>query len=500
MWPRHTGDFSMFRIYADADGKPSAYAETNVPFHPKRWFSISLKGVEENDFAMIIGFPGRTNQYYTSWEVAERRDIDNAVRIHFRELRQKAMLKEMLNDPAIRIQYAGKYASSTNAYKNAIGSNWAIERQQFEPSKKARQERLYAWAKQNQRTEYVQAIEAMEQMVTERADLRRRSWVLDEAISRGIEFAGVPTAFQPVIDALKGKDKAEREKQLRALENVYHGFANQNYSPETDRKIAKILLSEYMQWIPAEKQPDYFAVIRKQYKGDANRFVDALFETSVFGSNRNFTRFIKSPSAKALEQDPMILFAKSVQEEKVKLDEALTAFDAGYAIAHRSYVKGLLEMEQDLIHFPDANLSMRLTYGKVKGYSPKDAVTYTHQTTLDGVMEKEDPTNWEFVVPPRLKELYAKKDGGRYSLSNGKIPVCFSATTHTTGGNSGSPVMNGNGELIGINFDRNWEGVGGDIQYLSDYQRSIIVDIRYVLFVIDRYAGASDLIGEMDIK
>ncbi|MDR3194739.1 MAG: S46 family peptidase [Tannerella sp.] len=500
MWPRHTGDFSLFRVYADVHGNPAAYAESNIPLHPKRWFTLSLKGVEEGDFAMMIGFPGRTNQYYTSWEVAERRDIDNTVRIHFRELRQQAMLEEMLKDPAVRLQYAGKYAGSTNAYKNAIGSNWAIRQQSFEAVKEARQERLYQWAKQNRREEYVQAIDAIGQTVAGRADLRLRSWVLDEAIIRGIEFANIPADFQAVVSALQGKDRDEQQRQLRELEKAFHRFANRNYAPAVDRKIAAILLGEYMRWIPADRQPACFDVIRRRYKGNAGRFVDALFEQSVFGSEQNLNRFLSRPSAKKLQRDPLILFAKAMQDEKTKLAEALKAFDAGYAGAHRSYVKGLLEMEREQVHFPDANLSMRLTYGQVKGYKPRDAVYLTHQTTLDGVMAKEDADNWEFVVPPRLKTLYETKDFDRYRLPDGRMPVCFSATTHTTGGNSGSPVMNGYGELIGINFDRNWEGVGGDIQYIPEYQRSIIVDIRYVLFIIDRYAGAGYLLQEMDLR
>lgn len=499
MWPRHTGDFSLFRVYANADGSPAEYAETNLPLRPKRWLNISLKGVDEGDYAMMVGFPGRTNQYYTSWEVAERRDIDNAIRIRFRELRQEAMLEEMLNDPAIRIQYSAKYASSTNAYKNAMGSNWAINKQQFEESKKVRQDYLYTWAKQQQRTEYIEALDKIRQIVKERADLRRRSWVLDEAIIRGIEFANLPTGVQIVIDALEEKDKEKRETHLKALEIAFYTFFNTDYAPNVDRKIAKVMLAEYMKWIPVENQPTYFKVIHQQYKGDINRFVDDLFKNSVFASEANFKRFLTRPSAKVLKQDPMILFAQAVQAEKDKLTAALKGFDSEYAIAHRSYVKGILEAEADIVHFPDANLSMRLTYGQVKGYRPKDAVTYSHQTTLDGVIEKEDPANWEFVVPDRLKELYLKKDFGVYGIAD-KMPACFCASTHSTGGNSGSPVLNANGELIGINFDRNWEGVGGDIQYLPDYQRSIIVDIRYVLFIIDKYANAGYLIKEMDVK
>ena len=499
-WPRHTGDFSMFRVYADTNNEPANYAATNVPFRPKRWLTISLDGVNENDFAMMIGFPGRTNQYYTSWEVKERREIDNDIRIHFRELRQQAMLEEMLKSPAIKIQYAGKYASSTNAYKNAIGSNWAIQKRQFELSKQERQEKLYAWAKQNRRTEYVQALDAIGKMVNERADLRRRSWVLNEAIIGGIEFAGIQARVDTLINALKGTDKQKQEKELNALKSVYERFANENYEPEVDRKIAKILLKEYMQWIPVDAQPDCFTTIRKQFKGDVDRYVDVLFATSIFGSKQNLNRFLAKPAIKAIQNDLLFQFVRSIQQERTFLADALTEFDSGYARAHRTYVKGLLETEKDKVLFPDANSSLRATYGQIRGYRPRDAVSYTYQTTLEGVMEKEDPDNWEFVVPSHLKALYNTKDYGRYSPDGQRMPVCFTATTHSTGGNSGSPVINAKGELIGINFDRNWEGVGGDIEYLPDYQRSIIVDIRYVLFVIDKYAGANYLIREMDIN
>ena len=499
MWPRHTGDFSVFRVYADANGNPAEYSESNVPLRPKRWFKISVKGVEEDDYAMMMGFPGRTNKYYTSWEVAERRDIDNTVRINIRNLRQEVMLDEMLKDPSVRIQYASKYAGSTNAYKNAIGSNWAIKKRNFEQVKKEEQDRLIAWAQKNNESSYPEALLTLEQIVSDRKDLRFRSWMLDEAILRGIEFTKVPTEVQSVSDALKGKDRNEQQKQIRLLDMAYHRFADKDYAPEVDKKIAKVMLKEYRRLVPAKSQPAYFSLIDKKFKGDVDRFVDYLFDKSIYGSEENFDKFKTRPSVKALEQDPMILFAKSVQEEKANLNAALADFDSGYALAHKEYVKGLLAMYQDKANFPDANFSLRLTYGQVKGYRPKDAVYYNCQTTLDGVMEKEDSTNWEFVVPSRLKALYEAKDFGRYQMPDGRMPLAFSATTHTTGGNSGSPVLNANGELIGINFDRNWEGVGGDIQYLPDYQRSIIVDIRYVLFLIDKYAGAGYLLDEMDL-
>ncbi|MDH6358458.1 S46 family peptidase [Parabacteroides sp. PF5-9] len=499
MWPRHTGDFSVFRIYADAHGNPAAYSETNVPLRPKRWFKISLKGVEENDFAMIIGFPGRTNKYYTSWEVAERRDIDNTVRINIRELRQQAMLEEMLKDPKIRIQYSSKYAGSTNAYKNAIGTNWAIDKRSFEQVKKEEQDKLIAWANKMNKPEYSKALNTLEQIVSDRKDLRFRNWVLDEALARGIEFVRVPTNIQPLVDALQKKDKTVQQEQLLLFEKGYQRFADKDYAIAVDKKISKVLLKEYRRLIPINAQPSYFNVIDQKFKGNVDLFIEHLFDKSIFGSDDNFNRFKAKPSVKALQEDPMILFAKAVMDERNTLTKAIADFDTGYSIAHRTYVKGLLEMYQEKANFPDANSSIRLTYGQVKGYEPRDCDYYGHQTTLEGVMEKEDPNNWEFVVPDKLKALYKAQDYGPYKLSNGKMPVAFCATTHTTGGNSGSPVLNANGELIGINFDRNWEGVGGDIQYLPDYQRSIIVDIRYVLFVIDKYAGASYLLKEMEL-
>lgn len=498
MWPRHTGDFSVFRVYADANGNPAEYSERNVPLHPKRWFKISVRGVNEGDYAMMMGFPGRTNHYYTSWEVAERRDIDNTVRINIRELRQKVMLEEMLKDPQVRIQYASKYAGSENAYKNAIGSNWAINKRDFEQVKRAEQEALLAWADEQGKSEYREALNQIRDIVADRHDLRFRQWMLNEALRIGIEFVSVPTEINPLVEALKGKT-ADRQKELDQMTAAFRRFFDKDYVPEVDKKIAKVMLTEYRRLIPHTSQPAYFAIIDKKYKGDIERFLDDIFAKSIFASRENYNKFLKRPTAKALLNDPMILFAQSVENERENLSNSLKSYDAAYNRAHRTYVKGLLEMEKDKKHWPDANFTLRLTYGQVKGYHPRDCVYYTHQTTLDGVMEKEDSTNWEFVVPQKLKDLYRAKDFGRYATKDGRMPVAFCATTHTTGGNSGSPVMNANGELIGINFDRNWEGVGGDIEYLPDYQRSIIVDIRYVLFLIEKYGGAEGLLQEMEI-
>ena len=499
VWPRHTGDFSLFRVYADANGNPAPYSTSNVPLKPKRYFKLSTGGVQENDYAMVMGFPGTTNRYYTSWEVAERRDIDNAVRINIRNLRQQAMLEEMLADPQVRIQYASKYAGSTNAYKNAIGTNWAINKRDFEGVKKQMQDELLAWSQKNCRSNYIEAIQTLETIVADRADLRFRRAMLDEALLRGIEYVKVPASMDALQTALIAKDKKAIAAALPTLQQAFDKFQNKDYSPAVDRKIAKVLLKEYTKLVPAGKRPAYLELIDTKFNGDTDAFVDFTFDTSIFASKENLAAFMKKPSLKQLDADPMMNLAASVQAENEALKKALADFDSGYAIAHRAYLKGLMDMKGELAMAPDANFSLRITYGQVKGYRPTDAVTYDATTTLDGVMDKEDPNNWEFVVSDKLKELYKNQDFGRYANEQGKQPVAFAATTHTTGGNSGSPVLNSRGELIGTNFDRNWEGVGGDIEYLPDYQRSIIVDVRYVLFVIDKYAGAGYLLDEMDI-
>lgn len=506
-WPRHSGDFALFRIYTDKEGNPADYSPDNVPLKPKKWLTISSKGVNENDFAMMLGFPGTTHKYYTSWEVAERRDIDNSVRIRMREVRQQAMLDEMLNDPEVKIQYASKYSGSTNAYKNAIGTNWAIDLRDFEKIKKEQQERLLEWAKENGHPRYAEALQEIEGMVRERADLRYRSWMLNEGIIRGVEFATVPlTGWQQLMRAIEHDESFENA--TRQLMDDYARFANKDYNPEVDKRVSTEMLKEYTLHVEQEKQPEFFELIYSHFNGDIEAFVAHIFDASLFGNSVNYQRFASDPASflsntdnlEMLKNDPLFHFALSVAREARMLQTRLAEYNTPFSVARKTYLEGILAMDGPYTHFPDANLTIRLTYGQVKGYHPRDAVYYSHQTTLDGVMEKEDPDNWEFVVPDRLKELYAESDYGMYALEDGRMPVNFAATTHTTGGNSGSPVLNGQGELIGINFDRNWEGVGGDIQYLPDYQRSIIVDIRYVLFVIDHFAGAKHLIEELSIQ
>ncbi|WP_373817221.1 S46 family peptidase [Porphyromonas loveana] len=500
MWPRHTGDFSIFRIYADKNGNPAPYSPDNVPLRPKKYFNISLGGVQEKDFAMIMGFPGTTHRYFTASEVDEWKSLDNDIRIRMRDIRQGVMLGEMLADPQIKIMYSAKYAGSQNGYKRAIGANWATKTRGLRETKQAMQDRLIAWGNAQGKPQYAQAISEIDATVSKRADLRRRYLMLEEGIIRGIEFARAPIPTEAEINALKSGDANARRTMISDLRTRYNAFADKDYSAEVDKKIAVAMLTEYIREIPYEKLPAHLQLIRDRFAGNVQAYVDDIFARSIYGSAEQFARFADgSPSAEQLAEDPMILFAASVFDEYRKLYQELRPYDDPILRAQRTYIAGLLEMDGEQDQFPDANLTLRFTYGQVKGYSPRDNVHYGHQTTLTGVMEKEDPDNWEFVVDPKLKDLYQRRDYGRYADANGAMPVAFCATTHTTGGNSGSPVLNADGALIGLNFDRNWEGVGGDIQYLADYQRSIIVDIRYVLLVIDKVGGCQRLIDEMNI-
>lgn len=368
-------------------------------------------------------------------------------------------------------------------------------------TKQQQQERLIHWAEKNNKRHCLAALDTIQNIVLQRSDLRFRDRMLNEGIIRGIEFANIPTRnADSLILALQSKNEKKTENFTSLFLNDFRNFANKNYNAEVDKKVSKAMIAEYIRLIPKDKQPGGFTDLYTAFEGDVNKFVDNVFENSVFGSEANMERFLSNPSPETLIDDAMLNFARSVKEEEEKLMDKQNAFTRAYNIARRTYLNGILEMDGAMAYAPDANLTLRLAYGQLKGYEPRDAVYYKPQTTVEGIMEKEDPQNWEFVVPGKLKELYRSGDFGRYALPDGKMPVAFMASTHTTGGNSGSPVMNANGELIGINFDRNWEGVGGDIQYLPDYQRSIIVDIRYVLFIIDKFAGATHLIEEMDVR
>lgn len=494
-YPRHAGDISIFRIYADANGNPAPYSKSNVPLKPKRWFNISTDGVQKEDLAMIMGFPGRTNHFFLPSEVEEWKTIDNDIRIRMRQIRQEVMLKDMLADPKVNIMYAAKYARSQNAYKRAIGANFGIEKNNFKATKQQEMESLLEWSKANapkSYRSYADAIATIDKAIAGRRDMRRQFWYLDEGLWQAIEATRAPGADDP----------------LTATDRAFLAYNNKDYLPALDAKIAKAELAEYTRQIDCKDWPEAIAEGIDQF-GSVESYVDVMFAQSTFTTPEGFEAFKKlSPKEQqvVLSTDLMSRFAASVRTKREQLTKALRAFDNPIDLARRTYVGGILAQRGEENLWPDANSTLRFTFGNVRGYSPVDGVEYQVPTTLRGVMEKEDPSSWEFAVPARLKEIYAKQlygAGQRWAFKNAsggyEMPVNFAATTHTTGGNSGSPVFNKYGDLIGINFDRNWEGVGGDIQYLPSYQRSIICDIRYVLLLIDQLGECPRLIDELSL-
>ena len=499
MWPRHTGDFSMFRIYADANGEPAEYNASNVPLKTPKFLSISIKGLKENDYAMIMGFPGSTNRYLTQSEVKQRMHSTNEPRIRIRGVRQDVLKKEMAASDKVRIQYASKYAGSSNYWKNSIGMNKAIIDNKVLETKAEQEAKFAAFAKAKGNTDYEKVVSEIDAAIEKSNPILYNYTCFREVFQGGIEFGTPYLILDKLKEAIKNKDKEAINKNIETLKKVYADVHNKDYDHEVDRKVAKALLPLYAEMVPADALPAFYTTIQKDFKGNYDAYVDHCYDNSIFSNEANFNKFIKKPTVKAIEKDPMTAYVRAKYDLMNKLGNELAESMKGMDLLHKTYVRGLCEMYSPEPKAPDANFTIRLTYGNVKSYNPKDGVHYKYYTTLKGVMEKEDPTNPEFVVPAKLKELYEAKDFGRYALPNGDMPACFLTTNDITGGNSGSPVINGNGELIGAAFDGNWESLSGDINFDNNLQRCIAVDIRYVLFIIDKLGGCKHLIDEMTI-
>lgn len=499
MWPRHTCDFSVFRIYADANGEPAEYSENNVPLKAKKHLAISLKGINEGDYAMIMGFPGSTNRYLTQSEVKQRMYSTNEPRIRIRGVRQDVLKEAMAASDKVRIQYASKYAGSSNYWKNSIGMNKAIIDNKVLETKAEQENRFAKFAKEKNNADYEKVVGQIDAIVEKANPILYQFTCYNEILRSGIEFGTPYIVLDSLAAALKQKDKAGIQKYTHMMKETYASIHNKDYDHEVDRKVAKALLPLYAEMVAADALPGFYHTIQKDFKGNYDAYVDNLYDNSIFSNEANFNKFINKPSVKAIEKDPMKAFVASKYELGNKLMQEAAASMKGMELLHKTYVRGLCDMYSPEPKAPDANFTIRLTYGNVKSYNPKDGVHYKYYTTLKGVMEKEDPTNPEFVVPAKLKALYEAKDFGRYAMPNGEMPACFLTTNDITGGNSGSPVINGNGELIGAAFDGNWESLSGDINFDNDLQRCIAVDVRYVLFIIDKLGGCKHLIDEMTI-
>jgi len=500
MWPRHTADFSIFRIYCGKDGKPAAYSTDNVPYKPKYHLPISLKGYEKNDFAMVMGYPGTTNRYKTSFGIDYTMKVTNPVRIKVRGEKLRIMKDFMRTSQLANIMYASKYARSSNYYKYSIGQNKGLHDLNVIENKKQLEEKFTQWANANpeRKAKYGEAL----QMIAgtyKNVDDEIASEYMMESMVRGPEIFTYAYRTYSLYDALKTSKNPERISL--ATERIKDGMDAffKDYDPQTDQKTTAALFRIYEENVAPQYQPAFFKEVKAKYGNDFEKYTKKMYLKSIFGSQQKLNEFLAKPKAKVFEKDPIFQTALEIFKMKELIDDETAKTTAALNKGNRLFVGGLLEMEADKTFYPDANSSMRLTYGTVGGYNPRDAVKYNYFTTLRGYIEKEIPGDEEFSVPDQLKKLYAAKDYGRYADKDGSLHTCFTTNDDITGGNSGSPVINGKGELIGIAFDGNWEAMSGDLAFENALQKCICVDIRFVLWTIDKMAGAQNLLDEMTI-
>ena len=499
MWPRHTGDFSMFRVYCAPDGKPAEYSPQNVPYHPKYFLPISLEGLNKNDFAMVMGYPGTTTRYRTSTEVKYMMDVVNDVRITVRAAKLDIIKDYMATSQKARIQYASKFARSSNYYKYSIGQNKGLAALNVIGKKESIEKDFLKWASETPQRKalygsVLDSINSAYASVDEKIALEYAR----EALLRGAEIFAFAAKASSLDEALKGDDKA---KITAASDELRGSLAEyfKDYDASTDQKIVGTLLKLYSQKVNAKYIPGFFSEIKTRYKGDFNAYARKLFAKTIFADQSKLESFLNRPSAKTLNRDMAYVAMRSMFETMSTISHELSKTTSKLETARRLFVAGLNEMNKDKSVYPDANSTMRLTFGTVDGYVPHDATYYNYFTTLKGYVEKGIPGDVDFDFPQRLVDLYYAKDYGPYADKDGTLHTCFTTNNDITGGNSGSPVMNGNGELVGIAFDGNWEAMSGDVAYEPELQKCICVDIRFVLWIIDKYAGAGKLIDEMKL-
>jgi hypothetical protein len=500
-WPRHTGDFSVFRVYSGPDGKPAPYSKNNIPLKPKHYLPVSIKDLNKGDYAMVLGYPGRTLRYNTSWEVDELLKFQHPDRIKIRGIKQDIWMEDMKANQKVNIQYASKYSGSSNYWKYSIGQKAGLERLNVKTKKQQIEDQFNTWvaADPARKAKYGEALNMIKTSIEGRAEFYNAQQYMSECFNQGCELLGMNRIAGSLISALKSGDAKQVSNAAASIKNSAERFYK-DYNPPTDKKAMKAMIKLYRADVPVKFQPDFYVnVVDKKFKGDIDKFVDDMFAKSVFSDQAKFNAFLDKPVLKTIESDPVILTFASINKVATDLASNLSQFSGNLLIGQRTWIAALMEMTPEKTLYPDANFTMRLSYGSVLDYDPRDAVTYKYYTTLQGVVEKYKPDDYEFDLPRRLIDLNNKKEFGRYASPKGYMPVCFTTNNDITGGNSGSPVMNANGELIGLAFDGNWEAMSGDVAFEPDLQRCIVVDIRYVLWIMDVYAGAKNLVDEMTI-
>ena len=497
MWPRHTGDFSMLRIYADENNEPADFSESNVPYQPKRHLRISMDGVSEGDFTMVMGYPGSTDRFLSSWGIDQALRLYNPSVVDVRDLKLKTMKSHMDADPAVRIQYAAKYAQTANYWKYYIGQSKGLKRLDVESKKQALEARFTNWvnADTDRQAEYGEALELIQSYYEDTdASVQGKVYALEAGLI-GCDISLFSFRFYRMAAGLFSEDAEE----VAATQAAMTGFVNsffKEYDQATDRDLFVNLMTKFRDDIDPAYHPSFFATVADKYKNDFNRFADKMYAKSFLVDADRCAEFIANPSQKVMDKDLAIIVGQSAIQTYFagQANPAEDKFNRGY----RLFVKGLREMDADQAIAPDANSTMRMTFGAVAPYKAADAVNYDFITTANGILEKKDNSNPEFIVPDALDDLIRSRDFGQYADESGELVVCFIHGTDITGGNSGSPVLDANGDLIGCAFDGNWEAMSGDIAFETELQRTISVDIRYVTWILDKFAGAQNLIDEMD--
>ncbi|MCK4663101.1 MAG: S46 family peptidase [Bacteroidales bacterium] len=499
MWPRHTGDFTIFRIYCAPDGKPADYSEKNIPYKPKHFLPISLKGVKKDDFAMVWGNPGNTDRYLSSFGVEYALNYFNPAIIKICNKLLEIMKEDMDADKKVRIQYASKYAGIANVWKLYLGQSKSLKKLDVYNSKAILENNFTNWvnADEARKKEYGSVIDDISEYYKISSDKKYNIATLCFRLIYifGAEILDFANQSNDLISALKsGENINEAVEKYKEIANKYF----KDYNLPTEKKKFTELLKIYSEGVPSDLQADIISEIKTKYKGNFEKYIEYLYSKSIFSTPEKLNSFLDKPNLKTIEKDPALKAATSFFNSVANIENLSEKENGKIRRASRLFIKGLREMMPNKKFYPNANSTMRCSYGTIVDYYPADAVYYDWHTYMKGIIEKEDPENEDFIVPEKLKEIYLKKDFGRYGEGD-KMPLCFLTNNDITGGSSGSSVINANGELIGIAFDSNWEGVGGDIIFDPDMQRCVNVDIRYVLLIIDKYAGATHLIDEMTL-
>lgn len=494
MWPRHTGDFSVFRVYANKDNQAANYSEDNVPYKPKYSVPVSLNGYKENDYAMTIGYPGSTERYMTSWGITQMVESEHKPRIEVRGAKQDIWSKAMNASDAIRIKYASKYAGSSNYWKNAMGMNEAIAKLGVIKEKEQLETKFAQWtsSKPAIQTKYGDALSLLKEGYTSTMDVAKVQTYFFETFYNGIEVIRFANTAIFIDKMDPDKDKVQELKGR--LETPY-----KDYEPALDRKVMPALLKVYAERVPAEYLPSVYTTITDQFGGDYDKFAEWFYNNTKFTNLNDAAALIGTGNPEEINNDPAIAFAKSLEPVLNSLRAAFAPYYPQIEKGSRLFMAGLMEMEPNKTFYPDANFTQRLSYGSVGGYKPADAVTYDYYSTSQGVLNKYVANDPEFDVQQYILDDLANKDFGQYADKDGKMHVNFLSNNDITGGNSGSPVFNGNAQLIGLAFDGNWESLSGDILFEPDLQRMISVDIRYVLYIIDKVMKCPRLINELKV-